>query len=105
MTRLIQLLTLMQKSSWFVRATAPWVLRMFRASFLLIFISVLAIWEGVPRKLDELADDWVDQARFAGVPTNITPALRVILWWLGLLAVILGWIVLSYLTVFILGRL
>src|SRR5688572_26852166 len=101
MGRIIQFLTLLQKSYFMWRLTSPWIWGAISVSFKFMLISVAAIWRSVPQVLEDTANEWVDQATFAGSPTNITPILYHIMWWLGLVSVVIGWVILSYLTVFI----
>ena len=84
-----------------IRFFVPWVARAFMFFVVLIATSVLTFWSGVPRRVDQIANEWLDRAVLAGFPTEWDSHLYHVLWALGLLMVIVGWVILSFITVWI----
>lgn len=71
---------------------------------MLMFTSVVAIARGVPSTTDDIADDWALRFVEAGGPTQHAPLIRRTVKLVATIAVIVGWILLAYFTVFVIGR-
>lgn len=102
MVRMINFLTLMQLISKALRFFLPWVGRiiMFMVGFILT--SVISFWGGVPVMVDRIANEWLDRAVVAGFPTQWDRNLFFTFKILAFAMILLGWIMLSFLTVWIL---
>jgi hypothetical protein len=79
----------------------PWMLRPFQWIFMLMMTSLSVIWVGVPQATNRMADDWAGRlvaVRFVNVVDrslyNIIKAIAVVM-------IVLGWILLSFFTVWI----
>lgn len=101
MVRMINFLTLMNLIYRALRFFLPWVGRilMFMVSFILT--SVISFWSGVPTMVDRIANDWLDRAVHAGFPTIWDRRLYYTFYCLAFLMVIVGWVTLSYITIWI----
>lgn len=90
---------------WFV--IVVFVRYFFRALWFgltLMLGSVIAIARGVPSTVRDIADDWILRAIEAGVPTRHAPVIHRTVQVVATIAIIFGWLLLAYLTVFIVGR-
>jgi hypothetical protein len=65
----------------------------------LVALAVISLWVGVPRAVDNIANEWLDRAIVTGFPTQYDRQLYYVLWTLGLLTVLVGWVIFSYITV------
>jgi len=99
---MINFLTLMQLISKALRFFLPWVGRiiMFMVGFILT--SVISFWGGVPAMADRIANEWLDRAVRAGFPTQWDRNLFFTFKTLAFAMILLGWVILSLLTVWIL---
>ncbi len=102
----------MVRAYYFIRITeyvvritrffVPWTLRMIWGVILFIAAAVVTFWAGVPTRTERIANEWLDRAVKDGFPTQwdrqLYWTLRIWAW----VTIIVGWIVLSYLTVTIL---
>ena len=84
-----------------IRFFTPWIARTFVFILSLIATTVIAFWSGVPKTVDRIANDWLDRAVIAGFPTQWDRQLYHTLWVLGLIMVIAGWIILSFITIWL----
>jgi hypothetical protein len=70
-------------------------------AFRLIAMAVISLWIGVPTALNNIANEWLDRAVIAGFPTQWDRQLYYIFWCLGFVAVVIGWVLFSFITVWI----
>lgn len=101
----------MQRTYYFIRISeyvtrvirffVPWVARAFLFILGIIATGVITFWSGVPSRVDRIANEWLDRAVLAGFPTEWDRPLYYTLWVLGLIMVIAGWVILSFITVWI----
>lgn len=68
-----------------------------------MLLALISLWKGVPDTCRAIANEWVAEAIKAGWPTVWERHLRNVLFVLALLFVFIGWILLAYLTVFLLA--
>jgi hypothetical protein len=101
MVRLINFLRFIQLSTWAMRQFIPWVRRMTMHMASYIFVTVITFWGGVPSKVDAIANEWLDRAHLAGFPGDQLPRLYWVFYVLAFGMIVLGWIGMSFLTVFI----
>jgi len=99
MVRLIQLIISV------VRLATPWIIRAIVVAVELILTTLVSIWVGIPNAVEQIALDWQGRAIDAGFPRIWDRRLYLVLWWAAFLTVILGWILLSFMTVFIVNLL
>jgi hypothetical protein len=81
------------------RLATPWIWGAFVFTLSLVTTTAISIWVGVPTAVDRIANEWLDRAVIAGFPTQWDRQLYYILWALGLITVVAGWIILSFITV------
>lgn|GEM_PF-6913285 len=105
MVRMINFLTLMHLLSRLVRFFLPWIGRiiMFMAGFILT--SVISFWGGVPAIIERIANEWLDRAVAAGFPTQWDRHLFFTFRFLAFTMILLGWITLSFITVWLVNLL
>ena len=84
-----------------LRGLFPWMLRFFRMMFFLTITSITSIYVGIPKSIDRIADNWIEEATAAGLPLGYHPALRTGAKIVASITLILGWLVLASLTIFI----
>lgn len=91
----------MQLISRTLRFFLPWVGRivLFMVSFILT--SVFSFWSGVPTVVERIANEWLDRAVAAGFPTQWDRRLFFTFKYLAFSMILLGWVILSYITVWI----
>lgn len=86
---------------WFaIRLATPWIIRVFTYTLWLVLITTVSFWVGIPNAVSQIADEWLDRAVHAGFPTLWDSRLRRIFLVVGYGTIALGWIVLSFMTVF-----
>jgi len=79
----------------------PWLFRVVWSAILLMATTLAAIWSGIPRSVEAIANEWVANATLAGFPTQYDRWLLVAAEAVALIVIFMGWVLLSYLTVFI----
>jgi hypothetical protein len=84
-----------------VQMAAPWVLRLIWASLASTFFAMVAFWKDVPATANRLADYWLQKAIIAGWSTLHTSELRSVLLSCAYLSIIFGWVIMSFMTVYI----
>jgi uncharacterized membrane protein len=95
MVRLIQ-------SAWFMlRLAWPGIRGVFTATLWTVILTVASIWSGIPPAVRTISEEWLQKAIRAGFPTIWESQLRFVLRSLVILTMLFGWIVLSFMTVFI----
>lgn len=103
MVRLIsQVINWLINRAWFaIQLATPWIIRFFTYTLWLTLVTVASFWVGIPNAVNQIADDWLDRAVRAGFPTLWDTRLRRIFLVVGYGTIVLGWIFLSFTTVFI----
>lgn len=87
---------------WFgVRLAWPWVWGVLTATLWTVILTVASIGTGIPPAVRTISEEWLNRAIDAGFPTIWERQLRFVLRSLVVLTMLFGWIVLSYMTVFI----
>jgi hypothetical protein len=99
MVRLERLLRIMALSIFLTRQLIPFLWSAVIASGKIMLLGVLAIWTGIPRSIEAIANEWLDRAMNAGLPSNIDNQLYWIFWLLALITVVVSWVILSFITV------
>ena len=101
MVRMINFLTLMKLIRDILNWFLPWVGRIiiFMVSFILT--SVFGFWSCVPSIVERIANDWLDRAVVAGFPTQWDRQLFFSFRFLAFVMILLGWVILSFITVWI----
>jgi hypothetical protein len=99
MVRLERFLRVLRLIWHAVRLVAPLVWGAFLFTARLIAVAVISLWIGVPKSLDNMANDWLDRAVIAGFPTLWDRQLYYFFWCLGLVTVVTGWVLFSFITV------
>ena len=95
MVRLIQ-------SAWFMlRLAWPGIRGVFTATLWTVILTVASIWSGIPPAVRTISEEWLQQAIRAGFPTIWESRLRFVLRSLVILTMLFGWVVMSFMTVFI----
>jgi hypothetical protein len=96
---MINFLTLMKLINEVLRWFIPWVGRivMFMVGFILT--SVVSFWSGVPAVVERIANEWLDRAVAARFPTQWDRHLFFTFRILAFSMILLGWVVLSFITV------
>ena len=99
MVRLERFLRTMRHLAFFARMILPIIGRVLFFAGRLIAVAVISLWIGVPTALNNIADEWLDRAVIAGFPTIWDRQLYYVFWALGLVTVVIGWVLLSFITV------
>lgn len=101
MVRMIRFMKLMELTARAIRFFTPWIARVFMFILGLIATSVISFWGNVPSTVRNIADEWLDRAVKSGFPTQWDRHLYYVLSVLAYAMVVLGWVILSFLTVWI----
>ena len=101
MVSMINFLRLTQLTYRALRVVLPWIGRviLFMASFILM--SVFAFWTGVPQTTERIANEWLDRAVAAGFPTVWDRRMYFTFRVVAFAMIVLGWVILSYITVWL----
>jgi hypothetical protein len=91
----------MQLLTHAARMFLPWIGRLIMFMLNLIGVMVASFWGGVPKAVSAIADNWLDRAVMGGFPTQWDRNLYYVFWALAFGMILLGWIVLSYVTVWL----
>ncbi len=84
-----------------IRFVTPWVLRSIWFTLMLISLSVVSIWVGVPTAIKRIANRWVDQAVAAGFPTAYDYILYYVVAVFAFFTIVIGWITTAFVTVWL----
>jgi hypothetical protein len=84
-----------------VKQALPWVWKAFVFTLQLVILTVAAVWSGIPLSARKIANDWSNEAFFAGFPTQWDRQLYYVLLVLAYITILAGWVVLSFTTVWI----
>ena len=84
-----------------IRLAAPIVFRAFLFTAGVIATTVTSIWVGIPTAVSRIANEWLDRAVIAGFHTQWDRQFYYVLWLMAFLTVIAGWVLLSFITVWI----
>jgi hypothetical protein len=90
-----------QNTWFFFRIAWPGVRGVIAATLWMVMLTVASIWSGIPPAVRTISEEWLQRAIRAGWPTIWEDELRSVLQALVILTMLFGWIVLSYITVFI----
>lgn len=93
----------MRRAFQIARFFAPWVWGVIRFTCLLVAVTMVSFWRGVPQNISLIASEWQVRANNGGFPMTWNRELYYVLWALAFVTVILGWVVLSYITVWLVG--
>ena len=83
------------------RIAAPIVWSACVAALQLIAVAVIALWSGVPASVENMANELLDRAIIRGWPSLHAPFLYNLFYALAMVMVLVGWVLCSYLTVFL----
>lgn len=101
MVRMINFLTLAKlirdAFNWFL----PWIARFFVAMLSFMLTLLISFWGGVPARVDQMANEWLDRAYLGGFPTQWDRRLYWTFYCLAFVMLIVGWVILSFITVWI----
>jgi hypothetical protein len=86
---------------FFVRQATPIVVQLMWEAFSWLAISLASFWQGVPQSANQLAKYWLEMALRQGWPTLHDRELRMVLLAFAYVAIVGGWVALSFITVFI----
>lgn len=86
-----------------IRFLFPWLLRILWATITLIGTAFASLWIGVPTATRRIAEGWVDQAVKSGFPTELDRTLYFLGRFSSFLVIVAGWIILSYITVWLIN--
>ncbi len=84
---------------WLTRLLVPIVWRMFMYLLSWLATAFAAFWSGVPAAAEAIATEWRNRACDAGFPTRWDSHLYYAFWIIALGMIVVGWVVLSYLTI------
>jgi hypothetical protein len=84
-----------------VRISTPWVLRVMWATIKFSLIALASIWSGIPSAADKIATEWQRRAIYAGYPTVWDRQIYFVFYVIALMTIFTGWVILSFITVFI----
>jgi len=89
---------------YMVFVTTPWIIRFAIFNIRTMLIALITMFIGVPVVCDQLANEWMIRAVNAGLRTRNEEILYRLLYLVAFLQYLLGWIFLSYITVWVVGR-
>ena len=84
------------------RIASPFVWRICVNALRLVLLAVIALWSGIPTALNRMANEWLDRAIRHGWPTLYSEQLYYTFYGLALVMVLIGWILCSFTTIWIL---
>lgn len=91
---------------WTVRAVrwaTPWLIRFSLAAAHLLLQAAVSWWTGVLNAVRNIAHDWQHRAALAGFPSEYDNLFYHAACFIAVVELVLGWIIASYLTVWIIG--
>jgi hypothetical protein len=86
-----------------LRMILPLVVRVAQAALTTMLMSMTALGKSTWKEAPNIADFWILQAQKVGVDTRLLSRLRVVFEVVAFLSMVVGWCLLSYLTVAILN--
>lgn len=84
-----------------LQLVVPWVARSIGRALMWMMISMSAFWVGVPQVTHRMADELIRRATAGGVPTIWDQRLYYLFRTVAFLAILIGWIIQSFITVWI----
>lgn len=87
-----------------LQLVVPWVMRSVGFTAMMMWTALSSFWVGVPQATHRIADEWAKKAFDAGIPTNLDRRLYYAIRVAAFLTIVLGWILLSFFTVWIVKR-
>jgi hypothetical protein len=88
-----------------VKYITPWILRAFWVMVQVMVLAAASLWLGTPRVVDRIAGSLVAEAVGKNLPENLDTILYWIACGVAVVEIVMSWILLSYLTMFVLGLL
>ena len=79
----------------------PWLFKIIWAAIMFMATTIAALWSGIPGSVEAIADEWLKDYSVAGYPSRYDVYLHIAADALALIVIFIGWVLLSYLTVFI----
>lgn len=92
---------IIQNIWFFARLAWPGVWGVFTATVNAVVLTLVSIGSGIPPAVRTISEEYLQRAIKAGFPTIWERQLRFMLRTLVILTMLFGWIVLSFMTVFI----
>ncbi len=86
----------------FLRFVVPWAIRFGRDILALLRTKATALWSDIPKKVDTMANDWMNRAWRAGAPSDMMPTLYYTFSAVGYALLILAWVCVAFITVWLL---
>jgi hypothetical protein len=84
-----------------MQAVTPWIVRLVGVVGRLLVLAMVAWWAGVFQAVRNMGDEYLHRAAQAGVPSGGDPIIYYGTIALAIVELTLGWIVASYITVWI----
>ncbi|MCI0563787.1 MAG: hypothetical protein MN733_35380 [Nitrososphaera sp.] len=91
-----RLIVPLYRALWFI---TPGVVRAIGFTLDLMLVALGAVWSGIPRATDVIANKTLDKAVLSGVPTIYDRTVYTIARIVAVLTIVAGWILLAHLTV------
>lgn len=88
-----------------MQMVVPFVFGALRQTVWLMVTGGAGFWSGVPKVVNRIADEWTARACAAGIATKYDSRLYRVMQFTAFLTFLTGWILSSYLTVWIINRL
>lgn len=85
----------------FLQMVIPWVFRSIGFTLNLMWTALSSLWVGVPQALNRIADEWIGRAIASGFPTIWDKKLYYTIKVMAFITIVVGWILLSFFTVWI----
>ena len=101
MVALINFLRLLQLLSRAWRLVIPWIRDRITQFFMFLTVTTYGVFGNIPRALESIANEWRDRTQDRIGSTEFDTTLYHLFWWLALGMMVAGWIVISWLTMFI----
>jgi hypothetical protein len=88
--------------TWFVvRILAPWITQLTIWALVITTTAIASVRMGIPTTITKIADEWLERALHAGFPPLWAEYLYYPLLTIAFFTVLAGWILLSFIAVFI----
>ena len=101
MVRIERFLRIVALAGFISRTVFPVIGNVILFALRLIAMAVISLWIGVPNAVENIANEWLDRAVIAGFPTQWDKQLYYSLWFIGLVTIVIGWVIFSFITVWI----
>ncbi len=87
-----------------VRIVLPFLWELVKAALRSLAIALVAMWNGIWLTVQRLAEEWTYRAVGAGLPPQQARVLEIFFRIIALLVTLVGWVLLSYLTVWLVNH-